>query len=146
MTEQVLVSIKSLQVMEDGEAQEAPELITTGSYSFDNQVHQVVYEEQLSDSGEITTNWLTFSEGTVDLQREGEVQTHMLFEKGKKNLSFYETPYGSVSVEMTASEVEITCQEENIHILLDYDLTMNEEPVAGCTLNIDIRSQQAFAD
>lgn len=142
MTEQVIVSIQGMQMMDD-EAGASPELITTGTYSFENQIHQVVFEEQLSESEEITTDWLTFTEEKVELKKEGEVQTHMIFEKGKKNLSFYDTPYGSVSVEMTASEVEVTCKEDEISIILEYSLTMNEEPVAECALNIGIRSKQA---
>lgn len=141
MTEQVIVSIQGMQMMED-EAGASPELITTGTYSFENQIHQVVFEEQLSESQQITTDWLTFSEDKVELKKEGEVQTHMIFEKGKKNLSFYDTPYGSVSVEMTASEVEILCKEDEISIVLEYSLAMNEQPVAECALNIGIRAQQ----
>lgn len=140
MTEQVIVSIQGMQIM-DEEAGASPELITTGVYSFENDIHQVVYEERLSDSDQITTNWLTFSDDKVELKKEGEAQTYMIFEKGKKNLSFYETPYGSVSVEMTASEVEITCEEDEIQILLEYSLAMNEQPVADCALNIGVRSK-----
>lgn len=142
MTEQVLLTIQGKQVLEN-ETADMPELITTGTYSLDDNVHQVIYEEQLSGDDQVTVNRLSFYDGKVELKKDGEVHMHMLFEKGKKNLSFYNTPYGAVAVEMDAREVEVHTSGEQIQIRLEYGLTMNEVHSVDCALSIDIRPIEA---
>lgn len=137
MTDRVLISIRGMQVVHD-EPVEMPELMTTGTYRLSEQVHQVIYKEQLDDSEEMTTNELLFSEDKVELKKDGQVQTHLIFEKGKKNLTFYHTPYGAMTVEMTANEVEVCDRPDEISIHLEYALAMNEEHMADCALQIQI--------
>ncbi len=140
MTEQVLITIRGMQVM-DEEAAPSPELITTGTYSLaDDNVHQVVYQEHLEEEGETVTNCLMFSGDKVELKKNGGVETHLVFEKGKRNLTCYQTPYGSLSVEMTARKVEIARGENEIQISLEYGLAMNQQDMAECMLNISIQS------
>ena len=138
MKEQVLITINGVQVTED-EAQSVPELITVGTYRLEDGVHQVTYEEQLGDTDEVTISRLYFVNDRVELKREGGIETHMVFEKDKKSLTFYETPYGSVEMEMTSHEVNVCTEAENIDIHLEYDIAMNEQFVGECSLNIHIQ-------
>lgn len=142
MTEQVLVCVKGRQTI-DGETQEAPELITTGTYSRDALAHRLVYEEVLGENGETTENELLFTESKAELKKEGEVQAHLIFEEGKKNLSYYQTPYGQISIEMVTNAVEIDLQEEEINVHLDYAMTMNEQMHTEFDLGICIRAKES---
>ncbi len=137
MTRKVLVKIQGMQVM-DGETAPSPELITTGTYTMDEGVHQVVYEEQLSETEQITVNCLTFFDGKVELNKDGEVQILMVFEKGRRSRTLYRTPYGDVFVELHAKDVDIEMQEDGIILRLEYGLTMNEIHKLECTLKVHI--------
>lgn len=141
MTEQVLVCVKGRQ-MTDGEMQEAPELITTGTYSRDALAHRLVYEEMLGENGVTTENELLFTESKAELKKEGEVQAHLIFEEGKKNLTCYQTPYGQISIEMITNAVEIDLREEEITVHLDYGMTMNEQVHTEFDLDINIRARE----
>ncbi len=142
MREQILISVSGLQVV-DGEAIPTPELITTGTYTMEEeQLHRIVYEEQLDGSDEITVNELLFSDSKVELKKEGQVQSHLIFEEGKTNLTFYHTPFGTVSVALTADRVKIRRERQKMDIQLEYGIAMNEQHLGECSLNIHIWPQE----
>ena len=141
MTKQVLVKIQGMQVI-DGETVPLPELLTTGDYSMEEGIHQIVYEEHLSDSRAVTVNRLAFSDGKAELNKDGEVQMLMVFERGKKNRALYRTPYGDVLVELHAKEVDMEASGQEICLEMEYSLTMNEVHRMDCALKVSICSAE----
>ena len=66
-----------------------------------------------------------------------------MFEKHKKNVTYYYTPFGSILLGIDATRIEVTETEEEISALIDYALEMNYEHVADCTVTIRITSKDA---
>ena len=47
---------------------------------------------------------------------------YMVFEQGKKNMTYYTTPYGTLQMGIAATNLELTESEEDIHMKADYAL------------------------
>lgn len=138
MTKEVLISLKGLQSsMESGE--ELVEVIVAGEYYFRNNKHYLLYEEVMEGSDEITKTIVKAAPDCMELTRKGAVSTHMVFEKDKKNTTYYYTPYGSILMGIEAQDVNVSVEEEAIAIDVKYVLDMNYEKVADCRIQMHVR-------
>lgn len=75
----------------------------------------------------------------MELTRKGAVSTHMVFEKDKKNTTYYYTPYGSILMGIEAQDVNVSVEEDAIAIDVKYVLDMNYEKVADCRIQMHVR-------
>ena len=82
------------------------------------------------------------SEG-VEIRKQGQVNVHMVFEQGKKNKTFYNTPYGTLQMGIAATGLELKESEDDIQMKVDYALDMNEEHVADCYLTVQAQSKDS---
>ena len=67
----------------------------------------------------------------------------MIFEKNKKNVSYYYTPFGSILIGIDAKSVDINETDENIDIHVKYNLEVNYEHLADCSITMNIKSKEA---
>lgn len=67
----------------------------------------------------------------------------MVFEEGKKNKTFYNTPYGTLQMGISATGLELKESEDGIQMKVDYALDMNEEHVADCYLTVQAQSKDS---
>ena len=139
MTKEVLVTISGLQFAEDRENEEAVEIITAGDYYKRNGKHYIVYEEVTEGFDAPTKNIIKMSADKMDITKSGTNSVHMMFEKNRKNLSYYYTPYGSLLVGIDATNVDIRETEDNIDVKVDYNLEINYEHMADCSITMNIR-------
>ncbi len=142
MTKEVLVSISGLQFAE-GVDNDSVEVITSGEYYRKNGKHYVIYDEVTEGTDEITKNIIKLWEDCLDITKRGVTNVHIMFEKHKKNVTYYYTPFGSILLGIDATRIEVTETEEEISALIDYALEMNYEHVADCTVTIRITSKDA---
>ena len=138
----VLIHIRGLQMMEPTDEQEPIELVVPGQYYFKNGSHYLRYEELMDEtSAEPTVNYIKISSKAVEVRKKGLVNVHMVFERGKKNMTYYSTPYGTVEMGIAATGVMIEESENGIDMKVDYALEMNEEYVADCYLTVSAQSK-----
>lgn len=150
MTKDVLVSISGMhdelaEVAEiETEEAEAIEVITPANYYFRNQKHYIVYDEAVEGTTEVIKNRIKIT-GTdcVEIMKSGLSNSHMVFERNKKNETFYRTPYGQMLVGVNTKNMEINVSEDNIDILIDYQLDVNHEPMADCKIKMNITSKNS---
>ena len=150
MTKDVLVSISGMhdelaEVAEiETEEAEAIEVITPANYYFRNQKHYIVYDEAVEGITEVIKNRIKIT-GTdcVEIMKSGLSNSHMVFERNKKNETFYRTPYGQMLVGVNTKNMEINVSENNIDILIDYQLDVNHEPMADCKIKMNITSKNS---
>ena len=145
MNKDVLIHVRGLQMMETDDAQEPIEIVVPGQYYFRNGSHYLRYEEMLDDTAETTVNYIKMSPNGVEVRKQGQVNVHMVFEEGKKNKTFYNTPYGTLQMGISATGLELKESEDGIQMKVDYALDMNEEHVADCYLTVQAQSK-ASAD
>ena len=143
MNKDVLIHVRGLQMMETDDAQEPIEIVVPGQYYFRNGSHYLRYEEMLDDTAETTVNYIKMSPNGVEVRKQGQVNVHMVFEEGKKNKTFYNTPYGTLQMRISATGLELKESEDGIQMKVDYALDMNEEHVADCYLTVQAQSKDS---
>ena len=143
MNKDVLIHVRGLQMMETDDAQEPIEIVVPGQYYFRNGSHYLRYEEKLDDTAETTVNYIKMSPNGVEVRKQGQVNVHMVFEEGKKNKTFYNTPYGTLQMGISATGLELKESEDGIQMKVDYALDMNEEHVADCYLTVQAQSKDS---
>ena len=143
MNKDVLIHVRGLQLMETDDEQEPIEIVVPGQYYFRNGSHYLRYEEMLEDSAQTTVNYIKMSSEGVEIRKQGQVNVHMVFEQGKKNKTFYNTPYGTLQMGIAATGLELKESEDDIQMKVDYALDMNEEHVADCYLTVQAQSKDS---
>ena len=143
MNKDVLIHVRGLQMMETDDAQEPIEIVVPGQYYFRNGSHYLRYEEMLDDTAETTVNYIKMSPNGVEVRKQGQVNVHMVFEEGKKNKTFYNTPYGTLQMGISATGLELKESEDGIQMKVDYALDMTEEHVADCYLTVQAQSKDS---
>lgn len=147
MTKDVLVSISGLHVDvmadEAGEQEnETIEVVNPANYYFKNGKHYVLYDEVVEGiPGTIKNKIKITGEDTVEIVKTGVSNSHMIFQKNRKNLTYYKTPYGQILVGVNTKNMEVSVTEKNIDILVEYELDVNHEPMADSTIRMNITSK-----
>lgn len=142
MTKEVLVSISGLQFAQEL-AEEPVEVITAGNYYKKNGKHYIVYDEVMEGFSETTKNTIKIGAGYMDITKRGVTNVHMMFEKDKKNLTYYHTPYGSLLIGIEASSIVVEETEHDMHIMVDYALEVNYAHLADCKIKMHVKSKNA---
>lgn len=146
MTKDVIVSISGLQIEvmeEEGVKNEPIEVVTPAQYFFKNGKHYILYDEVTEGIPGNTKNKIKITDQTVEIMKSGVTNAHMTFEKNKQNLTYYETPYGQILVTVNTTELVIEETEDEIDIVIDYQLDINHEPLADYNIRMKIASKMA---
>ena len=124
MSDNVIISIKGKQVNENGP--DEMELVTAGRLVRNEQGgFTVSYQESELTGLEGTTTVVRINGSRVTLLREGTVNSQMVFEEGRKHLSMYETPYGSLSVGINTRRMRSTVGETGGDLEIDYAIEID---------------------
>ena len=110
MDKEVLIHVRGLQTIDADGDQEPVEIVVPGQYYFRNGSHYLRYEEILEDFAEPTINYIKISPKGMEVRKKGVVNVHMVFEQGKKNMTYYTTPYGTIEMGIAATNMNL---EEN---------------------------------
>lgn len=142
MTKDVLIKISGLQMLTDDNDESVPvEVITSGQYYCKNGKHYVLYDEVLEGFDGVTKNRIKIQDDCVDISKRGVSNVHMVFRKNKKSLTSYETPYGNMLIGIDAHKLQLDHSEDSIDIDIRYNLDINYEHVAECTVKMNIQSK-----
>ena len=87
-------------------------------------------------------NMLKFNDNYLEFTRKGPMSVHMIFEKGKKNLTYYYTPFGSIQIGIDATSIEVKETEDEIRAEVKYALDVNYEFVGDCHINIAVKKKR----
>ena len=140
MTKDVLVKISGLQFSDD-QGNDPVEIITTGNYYKKNGKHYILYDEVQEGFDGVTKSIIKVNDDFLDVTKKGVTNVHMMFEKNKKNMSYYNTPFGNLLVAINATDVKVNETEDNIDIKVDYKLEVNYEHLAECSISMNIMSK-----
>lgn len=136
MEKEVLIHVKGLHMMDTPEGDEPIEIVVPGEYYFRNGSHYLRYEEVMEDFAEPTINYIKISPKGMEVRKKGVVNVHMVFEQGKKNMTYYTTPYGTIEMGIAATNLDLKENDGGLNMKVDYALDMNQEHVADCYLAI----------
>lgn len=141
MKKEVLLSISGLHMLEeeDGDV----EVVTAADYYERSGKHYVLYEEVLEGMEGHISNTIKIGEDSLEVLKRGLTNTRMIFEKGKKTLSRYHTPFGMLELGIFTKSVKAEESEEKIEVVVDYLLEVNAEQLAECHIKMHIRPREA---
>ena len=154
MTKDVLVSISGDHIDIMGEPEETPEamesgrdaieVVTPASYYCKGGKHYIIYDEVLEGmAGTIKNRIKITGTDSVEIVKSGLSSSHMIFEKNRKNLTYYRTPYGQMLVGVNTRNMEVSVEDDRINVQVDYELDVNHEPLADCKIRMDIVSKNS---
>lgn len=124
MEKQILIRFRSENGYVEGERDSA-EFVVPGTLYLKNGKSYIKYTETLGDEKESFNVTVKAEENKVTILRYGEVNTQMVLEAGKKNVSYYETPCGALTVGVTADTMSIEIGERNGSLKLIYDVEID---------------------
>ena len=137
METNALITLTGRQMI-DGE-DDHYELTTLGRYTKKDDKYYISYEGSELTGYENTTTTLKIKDGCVSMIRFGKSSTQMVFEKEKKYVGYYDTPFGSLSVGVTTNSLSVNIDEEGGEIDLDYMVELNNNLPVHNGLHLKIR-------
>lgn len=115
------------------------ELVTEGEYTARNGKYLLRYREQLSDADDECTTVIKIDRETVVMSRTGNINTQMIFEKGKRHVSHYETPLGSFTIGVSTDVLGIDVGDSGGEVEIRYILDINNSAQVENYLKLNIR-------
>lgn len=139
MTRDVLISISGIQMVEDDD--NAVEMITAGDYFMKNGNHYILYDEIQEGVDGVIKNTIKIRPSGLDIIKRGGSSVHMTFEKNKKNMSCYATPFGELMIGLNTNDIQIEEEEDRLKVRVAYSLDINYQHVSECNIVLDIHSK-----
>ena len=119
------------------------EIITTGNYYKKNGKHYILYDEVQEGFDGVTKSVIKVNDDFLDVTKKGVTNVHMVFEENKKNITYYNTPFGNLFIGIDAEKIQVEESEENINVNVAYALEANYEHLADCRIQMNIKSKDA---
>ncbi|MFZ5968829.1 MAG: DUF1934 domain-containing protein [Bacillota bacterium] len=134
----VLLKIQGTQKMSDGE-ENTIELVTEGKlYEKPNAIY-LVYEESEISGLEGCTTTVKVSKDKVYMRRFGVNNSEIVFEKGKRYVTNYNTPYGDFDMQVVTSNMEYHISDVvKGDIFIEYDISLDGLVESSNKLSIKI--------
>ena len=123
MTKDVLLRIKGLQSVEAEE--ETVEMIAPGIYFERDGKHYIKYDEAVEGTEETIQNLIKVDGSSMEVTKRGVTNAHMVFERNKKNHTYYSTPFGNLLVGISAKDIVLKAAEDSLDIKVEYALDVN---------------------
>lgn len=127
--ERIMINIDGTQNFGNGEANNV-ELTTEGELSVSVDSYTLKYKESELTGMEGTTTEITVeNSGIVNLIRSGTVNSNLVFEEGKRHLSYYDTNDGAFSIGVFASYVDTVLERNYGEISITYAMDVDDKPI-----------------
>ncbi len=136
----VYISIVGTSTVCGDEAGDKTELVTEGEYVVRNGKYLLRYKEHLAEEGGECNTVIKIDKSSVVMARTGNINTQMIFEKGKRHMSHYETPLGSFTIGVGTDLLNICVDENGGEVEIKYNLDINSSALVENYLHLNIRS------
>ena len=127
MTEkQIILFVRGEQTY-DSVAPEVTELATEGIMTLDGEEIGLSYEETELTGMQGTTTRFTIRGDTVVLERTGMIQSRMEFKQGERSSSLYETPWGTMVVDIATTKLAHRLTERGGVMEIVFTIAVNHQ-------------------
>ena len=141
MTKEIILSIKGLQTGVDEDAQ-GTEVIALADYYKKNDSHYVIYEELTEGFSETTRSRIKFNDSCMEVSKKWLINVHMIFDKNKKNMTSYVTPYGNIFIGIDTESILVKEEENRIKVEVYYALEANYQHLANCRIEMQLAPRE----
>ena len=141
---EVMIRIQGKQVTRES-GEDEMEFMTEGKlYRRGNTTYLLYEESELSGVPGCKTR-LRLRDGEIQMKRFGEgaeAGNEIVFEKGKRNVGFYDTPFGPIEIEILTNNLSSTVSEEGCGELeIDYEVSLKGLLEGRNKINITVMQQ-----
>ncbi|MEG0765587.1 MAG: DUF1934 domain-containing protein [Pseudoflavonifractor sp.] len=143
MDKSVIISVSAKQSFEDAE-DETVELVTEGVLACEGGGDFTLsYQESELTGMQGTLTTFQVEGQRITLLRMGEYNSQMVFEPGRKHLSYYNTPYGTLSIGVNTNRMQAALDEHGGQITIDYGIEVDHAMAGRNLFQIDIREKES---
>lgn len=140
---EIMLKIIGKQVTSDAEEEQQLEFVTEGKYYEKGGSVYLLYDESEFSGMEGCTTSLKITGENIIMKRFGEsigLDTEIEFEKGKRFKGYYDTPFGSVEMEVLTNDVvnNIVRTEGKGNLNIDYNISLRGLSEGRSILDIEI--------
>lgn len=135
MSKQVLIKIKGLQDLQGGETDKM-ELTTCGKYSERNGSRYLSYKESEVTGMEGVVTTVKIKKDAVTVKRFGKINASLIFEKNKRNICHYNTPYGAMMIGVNTSYLDNKTNDGGGSVDIEYSVDINNMIAGENTLHL----------
>ncbi len=140
MEESVVISVEGTQKFLGEEAQTV-QIVTDGVMKTEGDMVYLSYEESEMTGMEGTTTTFAVGKDNVVLTRTGAIQSQMVFEKGKKNVSLYDMGFGALTIGVKARRLKNELGPEGGRLEISYGIEIEEQAQGLNSFVIDVRKR-----
>lgn len=126
MTEPVIISVDSSQKF-IGEEKQTIQIVTDGTMRIDGDTTYISYEESEISGMEGATTTFEVKKDHVILRRTGAVESQMVFEKGRKDVSLYNIGFGAMTIGVQARRLKNELGPDGGRLEISYGIEIGEE-------------------
>lgn len=110
-------------IITDGEKM-TMEMVSDAKYSCRCGKHYIMYNEDLTGTGQDSVTTVKVDGEDVYIKRSGAISSYMTYQKGRSNTCLYQFDYGKIVIENFTHEVYMELDKHGGWINLHYDLDM----------------------
>ena len=141
MNRDVIISINGLQFVEGEPDSEPVEVFAPGEHYMEDGYHCLVFDQLTDEFEEPVHTRLKFDHNSLEILKTGSTETQMLIEKDRRTISCYTTPFGSMDVGVSTTDVVLTEDENFLDIKAEYAMDVNGTFVGDCVVHVSARSK-----
>lgn len=130
-----IISVSSKQSIDD----DGIELVTPGEFFKKDDFYYAIYNETEISGMDGTRTTLKIKNDKVVIIRDGTTSANMEFEKGKQNISLYNTPYGILELKIKTRDLDVKMDEAGGNVKVNYDMEMQGQESIHTSIGINIK-------
>lgn len=135
MKKNIRLTLTGCQQDESGEELVTETHVPAQAYEKNGTLY-LFYEESSEDTRSVTRNRIKLKGNLLELTKQGEINTRMVFEPGCEYLTDYATPFGSLKILISTRALDIRTERNSLQIRIDYLLSSQGTLVSRCRLTL----------
>jgi uncharacterized beta-barrel protein YwiB (DUF1934 family) len=134
MDKKVVLTITGVQRIADQD--KTVELVTMGRFFKESGIYYIEYEDSIITGFDGNKTLITIDGEKILLERTGTLKTHLLFEKGKKYVNCYDTPFGMHEMGIYPTSIELNMGQSHGKLDLKYQLEVGGQYAGANELSV----------
>jgi len=141
MEKDVVISIRGIQQYE-GTGRDVIELVTQGQLARRKGGYALTYQESELTGLEGTTTTIQVEGEQVTLTRTGGFSAQMVFQEGRRHLSMYNTPYGTMAIGVNTRHLLAELDDRGGDIEVDYSIEVDHALAGRSVFQISVKESE----
>lgn len=138
MEKQIILFVRGEQTY-DSVSPEVTELATEGLMTINGEEVTLTYQESEITGMEGTTTRFIVRGDTVVLERTGMIVSRMEFKQGERSSSFYETPWGTMAVDIATTKLAHRLTERGGVMEIAFTIAVNHQVTGENRFKVRVR-------